>query len=99
MQNNEAIHSDKTLIDYLSSLNIILGVISVLTFVLPFFLKDLFKLHDTLILMCCMILSTISTVIIVVVSVIYNKNITSHHYRAFFGFLLTLITFIVAILT
>ena len=95
MQDNGAIHSHKPLTEYLSDLNIILGIISVLVFILSL----IFKIDHILIAILCLVVNIISIVIIVVVSLVYNKNIMHYHIRAFLGFFLALIPFIAAILT
>lgn len=96
------IHSQKPLTEHLSNLNFILGLISVLVFVLSLFFKSTpahgqaggFFLDEILITTLCMIGNIISSVIIVTVSIVYRKNFMHYHYRAIFGFFLAILPII-----
>ena len=99
MSENEAIHSKKSITEHLSNLSFILGIISILVFVLSLFFKSTpvngqagsFFLDEVFITTICMIGNIASSVAIVIISLVYQKNFMRYHLRAVFGFFLAII--------
>ena len=106
MSEKAAIHSKKPLTEILSNVNFILGMISIIVFVLALFFKSTpihgqsgsFFLDEILVSTLCLVGNVISTVIIVVVSIMNQKNFMRYHFRAIFGFFLALLPILITLI-
>lgn len=102
----ETIHSKKPLTEILSNVNFVLGMISIIVFVLALFFKSTpihgqagsFFLDEILISTLCLIGNIISTVAIVTISIMEQKNFMRYHYRAIFGFFLAFLPILLTML-
>ena len=97
--NEPIIHSRKPLSEYLSNLNFVLGMVSIIAFVLSLFLNSTpvqgqtggFSINYILISTICLVGNIISSVALVAIAFMYQKNFVHYHYRAIFGFFLALL--------
>ena len=107
MSEKEIIHSHKPLTEHLSNLNFVLGMISIVIFVVSLFFESTptqgqstgtFFIDKILVSTLCMVGTIISSIIIVTISFMNHNNFMRYHYRAIIGFVLALLPIILTAL-
>jgi hypothetical protein len=107
MSEKETIHSTKPLTEHLSNLNFLLGMISIIIFVVSLFFENApiqgnsnspFFIDRILVSTICMVGTIISSITITTISIMEQKNFMRYHFRAIIGFFLALLPIILTAL-
>ena len=105
MSEKEIIHSKKPLTEHLSNLNFVLGMLSIVVFVVSLFFESTpiqgqssgsFFIDKIIVSTLCMVGTIISSIAIAVLVYVNHNNFMRYHYRAIIGFFLALLPIILS---